>query len=149
MDTSQIKNILPYVGVDKVQFGMTPVQVSAIWGAADHESLNFLKERVEYRNGISTTYSSDDKLVEIGLPRSCVNATINGISIFTPPKKDRIAELLALDSDAYEDVGIILFKNLGITVTGFGHSDDADVAMSVFSRGHWDEDLESMKEYKV
>lgn len=61
----------------------------------------------------------------------------------------RLVELLNLDKDAYEDVGIIVFKNLGISVTGFEHSDDDDLAISAFSRVHWDEDLEAMRAYQL
>ncbi len=148
MDAMQIEDIYPYIGVDKIQFGMTPVEVAKIWGAPDHESSNFLKERVEYRGAISTTYSVENKLVEIGLPQTCANAKIKGVTIFAPPKMDRLKELLSLDKMAYEDVGIIVFKILGISITGFAHEDDADTAMSIFSAGRWDEDFESMKEYK-
>lgn len=67
------------------------------------------------------------------------------VSIVIPPKSERIAELLELDTEAYADVGTIVFKNLGISITGFEHSDDADVGISAFSRDHWDEDFETMK----
>ncbi|QDD66156.1 hypothetical protein EJD96_19285 [Herbaspirillum seropedicae] len=149
METLHIKDIFPYVGVDHVRFGMTPPEVAQLWGEPHSRSMNFLKQYVEYRGSVSTTYSSENQLVEIGLSRRCTDARIENIQIFLPPKRSRLVELLNLDKDAYEDVGIIVFKNLGISVTGFEHSDDDDVAVSAFSRGHWDDDLEGMRAFQL
>lgn len=147
MDFLDIERIFPYIGVDNIKFGMNPEEVASIWGTADRVRTNFLNESVEFRNGISTTYSHEKKLVEIGIPKECTNVKLNDIPIFIPPKKDRLAQLLALDSSAWEDVGMIAFKNLGISITGFEDSDDSDVAMSVFARGRWDADFETMIRY--
>lgn len=147
MDALKIEEIISYVGVDDVRFGMTPTEVAKVWGAPHIQSVNFIKEYVEYRGSVSATYSSENKLVEVGLSKRCINARINGVKIFSPPKSSRLAELLNLDKDAYEKFGMIVFRNLGISVTGFEDSDDEDVAMSVFSRGHWDEDIERMRAY--
>ncbi|NQE49757.1 hypothetical protein RB25_19660 [Herbaspirillum rubrisubalbicans] len=148
METVKIKEILPYVGVDQVRFGMSPTEVAEVWGEPHSRSMNFLKQYVEYRGNVSTTYSSEHQLIEIGLSKRCTEARIKDIQIFLPPKSSRLTELLNLDKEAYEDVGIIVFNKLGISVTGFDHVDDDDVAISVFSRGHWDEDLKGMRAYR-
>lgn len=147
MDALKIEEIISYVGVDDVRFGMSPTEVAKVWGPPHIHSVNFIKEYVEYRGSVSATYSSENKLVEVGLSKSCLNARIKGIKIFSPPKSSRLVELLNLDQEAYEKFGMIVFKNLGISVTGFEDPDDADVAMSVFSLGHWDEDIERMRAY--
>jgi len=148
LDFLDIERIFSYIGVDNIKFGMSPEEVASIWGAADRIRTNFFNEPVEFRNGISTTYSHEKKLVEIGIPKECTNVKLNDIPIFLPPKKDRLAQLLMLDSSAWEDVGMIAFKNLGISITGFEDPDDSDVAMSVFSRGRWDADFETMAQYR-
>ncbi|QBP77088.1 hypothetical protein E2K99_19755 [Herbaspirillum huttiense] len=145
----KIEEVIPYVGVDHVRFGMTPAEVAQVWGEPPSRAVNFLKQYVEYRGSVSTTYSSENQLIEIGLSRHCTDARLGNIQIFSPPKRSRLVELLNLDKDAYEDVGIIVFKNLGISVKGFEHSDDDDLAISAFSRGHWDEDFEAMRAYQL
>jgi len=148
MNVLDIKKIFSYIGIDKVRFGMSPDEVASIWGTAEHGSENFLNELVEFRNGISTTYSHGKMLVEVGLPKNCTNVELNNIPIFLPSKKDRLRQLLALDRSPMEDVGMIVFKDLSISITGFEHSDDSDLAMSVFSRGRWDKDFKTMTRYQ-
>lgn len=145
----KIEEVIPYVGVDHVRFGMTPAEVAQVWGEPHSRAVNFLKQYVEFRGSVSTTYSSENQLIEIGLSRLCTDARLENIQIFSPPKRSRLVELLNLDKHAYEDVGIIVFKNLGISMTGFEHSDDDDLAISAFSRGLWDEDLEAMRAYQL
>jgi len=146
MNPSNIHRIQPYLGIDQVQFGMTPTHVAMLWGEADRISKNILNERIEYRNGIVTTYSlSETTLIEIGLKKLCTEIQLNNIYILKPPKIDRIKELLAIDNEVYEDVGMIVFKNLGISITGFMHDDDSDVAICAFGRGRWDDDFLEMK----
>jgi hypothetical protein len=103
---------------------------------------------VEYRNGTVATYSRDTSaLVELGFPRTCSNLAVEGIAIFAPPKQDRLKDLWSIDKAAYEDVGMIVFKSLGISVSGFTHADDSDVAISVFAKGRWDVDFDEMKPF--
>lgn len=150
MDEKQIQSIYPRQGVDAIKFGMSPLEVEAIWGPPDSSGKNFLGEVNESRSGIETTYAGvPPVLVEVGLPRRCVNAELNGVAIFQPNKLDKLKALLAQDPDVFEDVGMIVFKNLGVTLSGFLHTDDSDVAASVFAPGRWDEDLQEMNRFSL
>lgn len=125
---------------------MKPYDVEQYWGKADRVSVNALGERVEYRSGVVTTYSlTDNCLAEIGFTRRCINLTISCIEIFMPPKLERLRALLDIDNQVYEDVGFIVFKNLGVTLTGFLDPDDSDMAVTAFVAGRWDEDCDNMK----
>ena len=61
-----------------------------------------------------------------------------------PPKIDRLKELLLLDSQVYEDVGMLVFRSLGISASGYFHQDDSDLAIAAFASGRWDEDFDEM-----
>ncbi len=67
MDSLKIEEVIPYVGVDHVRFGMTPSEVTQVWGYLHSRSVNFINQYVEYRGSVSTTYSSENQFIEIGL----------------------------------------------------------------------------------
>ncbi|QSI75180.1 hypothetical protein [Niveibacterium microcysteis] len=53
-------------------------------------------------------------------------------------------ELLLLDSQVYEDVGMLVFRSLAISASGYFHQDDSDLAIAAFASGRWDEDFDEM-----
>lgn len=145
MNPLQITTITPYIGLDGIKFGMSPAEVAQTCGLPDSTSINFFDEPIEYRDGFVFTYSKDaGALVELGVPRECVNVSVGGVMLFQAPRLDRLAELKSIDADAHEDPDVIVFRGLGISITGFRDKDDDDVAMTVFAKGRWDELISDM-----
>jgi hypothetical protein len=137
--------IVSYVGVKPLLFGMTEAQVEKLLGRPLDVIINDLGERdVEYKN-FSLRYSREDAtLVEVGLlPRS--NVTIRGIDLFNNPKA--FETLLREDSCPLEVHGFVVLLNLGITLTGFHDNDPSQLAATAFVRGRWDHLKPKLKKF--
>ncbi|EIJ45150.1 hypothetical protein GWL_45900 [Herbaspirillum sp. GW103] len=55
--------------------------------------------------------------------------------------------MVNLDGNPYESVGFIVLLNLGITLTGFHDDDIYQRAVTVFTRGRWDDLLQKLKPF--
>lgn len=140
-----VKEIRPYVGVDDVKFSMSPAEVAAIWGVPSRISSNVLKERVEYRDGVVATFDPGQGLVELGFSRACSLLRLGQIEIFSDAWRDVYRALAIFGGNIYRDVGMVVFSGAGISLTGFGKEDAADLAATVFASGRWDSEFPDMK----
>jgi hypothetical protein len=145
VDRNKMYEIFPQVGVDSVKFGMSADDVESLWGAPARRSKNFLGNKTEVRDASLVTYDrADDGVAEVGFPSSYGQLTLKGVQVFQQPHAKTIGQLRQLDSDAFEGDGFIVFKNLGVSLSGF-RSDDFDaLTATAFKLGWWDDELADM-----
>ena len=146
-------DIKPYLGVGPLRFGMTRKQVEDVLGLPDKtRSTTFFNETIEFRceNALQTVYSAEGALVEISFGRAVEGVTFNDLDVFKAPGREVIERLVKADGNPLEIVGIIVFLNLGISMTGFLQDDEpGQKAIGVFAKGRVDTKLEKMRPFKL
>jgi hypothetical protein len=146
-------HIQPYVGAGPLRFGMTRKQVEDVLGPPEKtKRILFRNEKQEFRrqSGLQTVYSaSDETLVEISFYAN-QSVSFDGMDIFHTPGKNMIKRLAEADSKPLETVGISVFLNLGIAMTGFLQDEEpGQKSISVFAKGRWDSEIEDLKPCKM
>jgi hypothetical protein len=142
-----------YIGAGPLRFGMTRKQVEDVLGAPDKAKRTmFRSETQEFRrqSGLQTVYSaSDETLVEISFYAN-QSVSFEGMDIFHTPGKNMIRRLAEADGKPLETVGILVFLNLGIAMTGFLQDEEpGQKSISVFAKGRWDSEVEDLKPFKM
>ena len=129
-------NLIPYVGVGSIRFGMTPEKVAAVLGKPDSTTTSGRGELEEHRSEMTLRYDSEgNELVEISLyPDSGLN--LDGENLYG--STDLTRYLLSKDPNPVECFGFLLFLKLGIATTGFHDEDEDQEAISIFKKGLWD-----------
>ena len=141
-------DIEPFIGVGKLQFGMSSRQVANAIGNPDSSRKTFLGEVKEYRreNGLITTYTKDtDDLIEIGFSSNITELQYKGRKLFVEPALAIFDELIREDGLPYETVGFIVLLKLGMTVTGFHDGAEEQKAVTVFAQGRWNVEKDELK----
>lgn len=138
-------SVEPYEAVGPLGFGTAKDDVVAILGqpkatTRDRRGNDVLR----YDQCIATIGS--EGLIEVGfLPDAPL--CIRGVFPFSDP--NAFSKLCMLDGDPREVLGFIVLLNLGMTMTGFHDKDEAQKAVTVFSRGRWDVLKAEMKPYRL
>lgn len=140
----QILTLHPFAGVsfagsELIQFGMTPQEITHMFGAAEHlfEDYAIMKEIVEIRYGQGvelryknriTKYSHDEYNSEMPLSDICINekhnweVEIEGIRLFEDDKLSQMkSKYEYIDSPKGKAT---IFPTLGLTVCGCGEKKD-------------------------
>lgn len=143
------KIIKPHIGVDDIRFGMTQNEINKLLGPPDAVIINDLHELEEFRENMTAIYSNstEPKLVEMGFNRRCSKLSLNNIKLFEPPYKQRLSELYEIDGCAFIDVGTVVFKNIGISTSGFLDNVIDDIALTIFETGRWDDIIIEMNPF--
>jgi len=145
MDRNRTYEVFPLSGVAEIKFGMTAAEVESLWGPPAHRAKNMLGDSTEVRDASLITYdSADGGVAEIGFPSTYPNVTVKGVQIFQQPHARTIEQLKQLDAEAYVDEGFIVFKDLAISLSGFGGDDFDELTVTAFKAGWWDDDLAEM-----
>lgn len=145
MDRTKTYEIFPLNGVADIKFGMPAADVESLWGPPGRTSKNALGDGIEVRDASVITYDSANGCVaEIGFPSTYPNLTVKGVHLFQQPHAKTIEQLRQLDADVYEGEGFIVFKNLGISLSGFRTDDFDALTVTAFKAGWWDDDLADM-----
>jgi hypothetical protein len=142
-----------YIGAGPLRFGMTRKQVEAVLGPPDKTKRTmFRNEAQEFRrdNGMQTIYSAaEDTLVEISFYGN-QSVAFEAMDVFQTPGTEVISRLSEADGKPLETVGILVFLNLGIAMTGFLQEDEpGQKSISVFAKGRWDSEIEDLKPFKM
>lgn len=143
-------NIKPYEGAGELLLGMTPEDVSLIFGPPNRTRINASQETRESREdgGLQTFYSPKDRqLVEIGFSPNISGLTFRDMSVFLERPLEIFKEFLKEDNEPYESVGFIVLFKIGVTLTGFHDNSPDDRAVTLFERGRWDAD-QDLKPYR-
>jgi hypothetical protein len=152
-------DIVPFIGVGPLRFGMTPVETHAIVGAPGDTSIlrypdmTKRERRDAYSSGMHLVFtepSAAARLVEFGFSDRCRRLRYKGVELFqVMPRLDVGPRLAADDPDVKETFGFLVFLKLGITLAGFHDGEESDLSVSVFEPGRWDEYVPSMKPFLV
>jgi hypothetical protein len=141
-------NIIPYVGVGDLMFGMTEKEVKAILGDCQHQKRGKLDNLIEIRGEMINIYASKtNRLCEVGFGRGYVNLSYDSINILQDDRKYVLEQLIMRDKNIFESYGFLIFMNLGITLTGFHDESEDEVAVTVFSKGVWLTDRDKLNRY--
>jgi len=82
----------------------------------------------------------NDMVVEVGFRPRTVHLKFRGTDVWTSDEqKDPLWQLLRQDPQPVEFRGFLVFKALGVTVTGYHDDDESQRAITCFVRGRWDE----------
>ena len=129
-------DLKPFVGAGPVAFGMSPAEVDSLLGPPSRVLKNREGDRQEYREGLILTYAqADDGLADITLtpPASALYEGRDLLALENP-----ISFLRAFDSTPLKAVGITVFFQLGISLTGFDLPADPQKGVGLFAKGSWD-----------
>lgn len=125
--------IRPLVGVGDARFGMHPPEIAGIFGPPLSTRLTTRGEREETRRDITVRYDSTG-VVEFAFLPGC-KLLIDGIDLFGVP--DPVELLLKHDPEPRECFGFLVFRSLGVAVTGYHDEDQSQRAITTFTTGRW------------
>lgn len=145
--------ILPYVGVGLLKFGMSQLEAERVLGKP---SLSQYDEDA----GLVTDYWNDnglqlffergaDRLVLISLYSNIDNIGIGSVCIDWDKTKEVYKALLSDDFSAKQTVGITIFFKYGLSVAGFLSENNGDKSLTVFAKGQWDPDDPLLRPVKI
>ena len=137
--------IEPYEAIGPLHFGMDQNDVVAAMGEPQRITKSRRRNILLWYGDVNVTMEAD-KLVEVGFgPAAPVS--IHGIHPFTD--QGAFDSLCRLDGNPCKVLGFIVFRNLGITLTGFHDKDESQKALTAFARGRWDVLEPQMKPYSL
>jgi hypothetical protein len=149
-------NIVPYVGVGPLTFGMTQTEVAAILGppeavqpamsagASPALKKKYRNDVVEHRigKGAETIKPSIEynkgRLVSIELHDLIKGVAYNGINLFELPKPEATRRLTELSSHYAVDHEDLVFLDLGIALSN-DESWEYAPSINIFAKGQFDE----------
>jgi hypothetical protein len=135
----------PYVGALPIDFNMTASDVGRVLGPPRKVLPSALGGYDELRQDINIGYTTEGSIAGIVLlPNSSL--LFEGQDLFRAP--DTVGFLSQFDSPMTA-VGMIMFLELGVRLSGFHDSNEADKAIEVVRRGHWDEFKSRLVPYKM
>lgn len=136
-------DINSYVGVGDLKFGMNPDQVSHILGPAQRTVKNRVGALEEYREGIKVCYSRSECLATDFVLFLPAEAKYRGTDLLRVA--DPVMYLSQYDPLPLEGMGIIVFLQLGLTLSDCTDPKSADSSVTAFALGRWDSLKEKLK----
>jgi hypothetical protein len=150
IDESTVFEIIPYSGTNLVTFGMKPYQVERVLGKSKIKSKDHQGRFDESWPGINVGYSESDIVDHIGFSKHMKNIIFSRINLFGLPSSVVLRELMEIDTDPMEYLGMVIFLKLGFYLTGFeDDGEDDDKAAALFVHGRWDSRMSKMKKFKL
>jgi hypothetical protein len=137
--------IEPYEAVGPLQFGMSHDAIVATMGEPEWVTKNYHGNPELWYDHMSVVMEGGC-FVEVGFAPD-IPVSICGIRPFAEP--DAFARLCKLDGSPLEVHGFIIFRELGITLTGFHDNDESQKALTAFARGRWDVFEAEMKPFHI
>jgi hypothetical protein len=128
-------DIQPYIGALPVRFGMSRVEVRALLP----QSAQTVGQQLDDCFGLVRVGCEHEAVVELGFGPGGFWLHFSGHELWTPQQQpDPLPFLLRLDSHPLEIHGFLVFRELGVTVTGYHDDDESQRAITCFVRGRWD-----------
>lgn len=142
-------DIVPYVSVGPLRLGMTRAELHSILGRPASTKKSRFGPKVTDRwrtEDLTVTISSETGSVEeIGFGSAQRLAQVNGVRLFAQDGPLVYRDLCLADGAARHDVGFTVLFRFGVTLSGFGVASQDDRAVTVFSKGVWDENDPQLK----
>ena len=129
-------SIEPFVGPLPLRFGMTPGEVAALIGDADHVFTDPVDGISESRAGLSLGYDAQHGLLSDAV-FSAGGLSFHEVNLFEVD--DVINFLRGYDNFPEVAVGMVFFLGLGLRLSGFHDGDVRQKAIGVCAAGRWDE----------
>ncbi|MDX3933954.1 hypothetical protein [Stenotrophomonas sp.] len=133
--------ILPYVGVGKLRFGMSPSMVATMIGEPQFSCYDTdagATTQYWHGNGLQLTFlKCSNSLASISMYSNISNVSLPGIALDWSRSKSTYESLMHLDPSAMTTVGITVFFKYGIAVSGFQNEDGGGKSITAFSEGQW------------
>lgn len=146
--------ILPYVGVGALRFGMTSPQIRQILGAPRFSRRDAHRLREMYGvGGPALTFraaagSEEAELAEIGFTKAATDIVYRGTNLFAGKRPAVIGMLCNEEPEPREVSGTLVFPRLGITLTGFHSGPEENMAVTAFAPGVWDTNLVGARRFE-
>jgi hypothetical protein len=138
-------DIEPFVGAHPIRFGMSRMEVHQLLGQPESSQTVWDGNgTIDYWNGslVNIGYDLTEMVNHIGFaPGGCELRLLDSLLWTTVNQPDPNPELLRRDADSVESVGILYFRDLGISTTGYHDDDVSQRAIAVSPRGAWDDVL--------
>lgn len=144
--------IVPYVSVGPLTWGLQLDTVASIIGKADHSSRNRAGNTVEFREVFSQSciYEKNTlSLIEVTFSQRKENMFFSGIDLIGSSNLDVVRQLHHLDKSAMTGFGSIVFPALGIALTGYLPNEEEINAVGAFAYGRWDRAMVGMEPLKT
>jgi hypothetical protein len=140
--------IVSFVGMGPIKFGMTPDEVEKILGKSiatddDEDDAGYIKEVREINIPI-ITYEGG-RVSQIEAFSDVLNVFFDNIDIFLEDGLGVLKKLELLNKSALSNVGILLFDNLGISTGRLDSKVRLERSVTVFPRGYWDDSIHRFK----
>jgi hypothetical protein len=132
--------IVSFVGMGPIKFGMTPDVVAKILGSPEdvEEGKSSIAEFRELDEPI--VRYKDGVVAQIEAFYDVKNVRLRGINLFSDNGKEVMRQLEDLNGGAEICVGIVLFRNIGLTAGRLDEGVSGEHSVCAFRRGHWDDD---------
>ncbi len=132
--------IIPFVGMGPIKFGMNPNEVFEILGPPERvrEGPGTLREARQL--DLPIIRYEDSLVSEIEAFHNVENVHYKNVPIFEGDGRSVLKFLEQENGQAEISVGIILLKDLGITVGRIDEEAKGDHSITAFRKGLWDDD---------
>jgi len=133
---------VPFEGLLPFRFGMTSGEVESLAGTAPRRDLSYdLESPNDLFGNLRVGYKLDLSAVEFSVwSDSGLTVMFEGKAIVGPAATiDPLSAFFGADHSPQEDVGFVIFRTLGVAVTGYHDDDPGQQAIHVGARGVWDE----------
>lgn len=142
--------IVSYQRVGELRFGTSKCMTAQALGHIDRivDTADGVIELYNFSSDIvAQLKKASDQLIEIGFGRRSKGVSYGDILFFEQPAREVVRRLCKLDQNALVGYGVLVFLNLGLSLSGFLEDEDDTKAITVFARGVWDDIVPSMKPY--
>jgi hypothetical protein len=138
-------DVKPFVGALPIRFGMSRLEVHRILGNPESSYPIWDKSGtseywLEFR--ICVGFDLVGQVMHVGFTRpDCFSMVLFDATVWSLEVADPNPVLLQFDGSPVEDLGILVFTNIGIATTGFHDDDEHQRALTVFPHGAYDKFL--------
>ena len=143
-------SIVEHVGAGPLRFGMGRAEIENVLGPPSRSSTRGGGLRLSWDGAVSTKLERTQAgpeltLCEIGFSRHSPHVIWRGHDVFGN-FPDFVRNVCAQDAAPLSGFGILLLRDLGLSVTGFDGPEE-DRAVTVFVKGRWDNALDGMEPF--
>ena len=130
-------NIEPRVGVGEVRFGMTLEEVLAVLGEPEWSGYDSEGDAERRWPNLTVRWGRETETVaEIAVP---VENRVTIAGHLLPLDSDPLTVLCELDPEPVRCLGFLIFREIGVAISGFHDGDEDQRALTVFAPGRWDD----------
>ncbi|TCV65350.1 hypothetical protein [Neorhizobium sp. S3-V5DH] len=132
--------IVSFVGMGPIRFGMSPEEVAGIVGPPDRSRRGLRPGTFNEFRGTKAPIVryNENRVREIEAFYDLESVTFQGIDLFHTNGIEVLRRLEELNGDARLSVGIILFDKLGLTAGRLDEGPRTGHSVTAFSSGTWD-----------